>query len=415
MKRQTKGVVAIAATLLSFWTPAHADVVTEWNAIALSCVQGPPVPPMRGGPAGLLDIALVQAAVHDAVQAIEGRFEAYEYRNPALRGVGSPQAAAAAAAHGVLIGLYGAEAKCLENVADPATTYAGDAGLLAGAEAAAALLPLHRPTMVLPSDPFLGSTEPGQWRPTPGVTQGSGTFLGYTAPFALTRPSQFRPAPPPSLKSARYRRDYNEVKSVGSLQSATRTPEETDVARFWTANFFSQWYEALRTIAEERLERTGDRARLLALVSFAAADSQISVYEAKYHYNYWRPITAIHEGHADGNPGTIGDPDWTPFINTPPYPEYTSGANCLTAAITSVLRRFFKTDHVAFSIASTTGGLEVNPRSYQRLSDIEKEMIGARVLQGIHFRTAETQGRKQGQRIGHWTYRNYLRPLRQPH
>jgi hypothetical protein len=415
MKRHTKRVVAIAATLLSCWVPVHADVVTEWNATTLSCVQGPPVPPMRGGPAGLLDIALVQAAVHDAVQAIEGRFEAYEYRNPALRGVGSLEAAVAAAAHGTLAGLYGPEAKCLEDVTDPAVSYAGDPGLQAGAEAAAALLPLRRPTIVLPTDPFLGDTEAGQWRPTPGVTQGVGTFLAHTAPFALNRPSQFRPAPPPPLKSTRYLRDYNEVKTIGSIYSGARTPEQTDLARFWSVNFFTQWFSTLRTIADEHLDRTGDRARLLALASFAAADSQISVYDAKYHYNFWRPITAIQEGQHDGNPRTGGDPAWTPFIVTPPYPDYSSGANCLTAAITTVLRHYFRTDRLEFSVASTAADLVENPRHYTRLSAVEKEMVEVRILQGIHYRFAEDAGRKQGVRIGHWTFRNYLRPLRQPH
>jgi hypothetical protein len=398
--------------LLGVWTSAHADPVTEWNAITLSCVQGPPAPPNRGGPAGLLDIALVQAAVHDAVQAIEGRFEAYEYANPAMRGVGSPAAAASAAAYGVLKGLYGADDPCLVNVALPSVVYAGDAGLAAGEEAAAALLPLHRPTMVLPTDPFLGSTEPGQWRPTPGVTQGAGTFMAVTAPFAMKSPSQFRPAPPPPLKSWRYVRDYMEVKAVGSSTSTLRTPEQTDASRFWSVNFFSQWNQAVRHLADQRVAGIGDKARLFALVSFAAADSQISVYETKYVYNYWRPITAIQQGDFDGNRWTVGDAGWTSLITTPPYPDYSSGANCLAAAITGVIRHFFATDAVEMSIWSTNTGLTVNPRTYKRLSDIEREMVNVRIWQGIHFRTAEDVGRRQGARIGHWVSHRYLRPLR---
>jgi hypothetical protein len=393
-------------------TPVQADAVTEWNAITLSCVQGPPAPPNRGGPAGLLDIALVQAAVHDAVQAIEGRYESYEYKNAALRGAGSSAAAAASAAYGVLKGLYGADDPCLANASDPSIVYAGDAGLTAGAEAAAALLPLHRPTMVLPTDPFIGSTEPGQWRPTPGVVQGASTFMAVTAPFAMKWPGQFTPPPPPSLNSFRYWRDYQEVKAIGGSVNSTRTSEQTDIARFWTANFFSQWNEALRKLAEQRVPKLGDRARLFALVAFAAADSQISVYETKYRYNYWRPITAIQQGDFDGNRWTAGDAGWTSMINTPPYPEYSSGANCFTAAITGVLRHFFHTDKVEVSISSTTAGLTVNPRTYQRLTDIEKELVEVRIWQGVHFRTAEEVGRVQGRRIAHWTYHKYLRPLR---
>jgi hypothetical protein len=397
---------------LTWWGPVHADAVTEWNAVTLSCVQGPPSPPNRGGPAGLLDIALVQAAVHDAVQAIQGRFESYEYENPALRRTGSPAAAASAAAHGMLVGLYGADDPCLANVSDPAVVYAGDPGLQAGIEAAAALLPLHRPAMVLPTDPFLGSNESGQWRPTTGVTQGAGTFMAVTAPFAMKSPSQFRPGSPPPLRSFRYWRDYVEVKAIGSNVSTLRTPKQNDAARFWTVNFFSQFNEALRHIAEQRVHDIGDRARLFALVSFAAADSQISVYDSKYVYNYWRPVTAIQEGAFDGNPWTLGDPGWTPLVQTPPYPEYSSGANCLTASITSVLRHFFGTDKLQFSVWSTATGLEMNPRTYRRLSDLEKEMVEVRIWQGIHFRTAENVGRMQGTRIGNWTFHKYLRPLR---
>src|SRR5688572_21961279 len=152
---------------LCAWAPVHADVITDWNAITLNCVQGGTTPANRSGPAGLLDIALVQAAVHDAVQTVQGRFKPYQYENEARRDMGSPAAAAAAAAHGVLAGMYGAANACLANVTNPAVTYSGDAGLQTGAEAAAALLPLRRPTLTLPTDPFLGSNEIGQWRPTP--------------------------------------------------------------------------------------------------------------------------------------------------------------------------------------------------------------------------------------------------------
>jgi hypothetical protein len=398
--------------LMGAWTSAQADAVTEWNAITVSCVQGSSTPANRGGPSGLLDIALVQAAVHDAVQAIEGRYESYEYENKAHRGAGSPAAAAASAAHGVLKGLYGADDPCLVNVSDPSIVYAGDPGLQAGSEAAAALLPLHRPTLVLPTDPFLGSNEPGEWRPTPGVTQGTATFMAVTAPFAMKSPSQFRPAPPPGLNSWRYWRDYQEVKAIGANVNSTRTSDQTEAARFWTVNFFSQWNQAVRHLADNRVPNLGDKARLFALVAFAAADSQISVYETKYLYNYWRPITAIQNGDADGNRWTQGDAGWMPFIQTPPYPDYSSGANCLAASITGVIRHFFGTDKVPMSVWSTGAGVTVNPRTYARLSDIEREMVEVRIWQGIHFRTAEYVGRAQGAQIGHWTYHKYLGPLR---
>lgn len=402
----------VAAVCLTAWSAAHADVVTEWNAVTLRCVQGDVSPANRGGPAGLLDIALVQAAVHDAVQTIQGRFEPYRYQNRKRRGVGSPEAAAAAAAHGVLVGLYGADDPCLATVVDPAHTFAGDPGLEAGTEAAIALLPHARPTFGLPTDPFIGSERPGQWRPTPGVSQGFGTFLAHTVPFAMRSPGQFRPAPPPRLTSLRYAKDYYEVKALGAAIASKRTPEQDDAARFWTVNFFSQWNEVLRGIADEYLDDVGDSARLLALAAFAAADSQISVYDAKYEYNYWRPVTAIQQGSRDGNPLTIGDPNWTPLVQTPPYPDYSSGANCLVGAYTTVLRRFFGTDRLRFSVWSTASGVVVNPRTYERLSQAVQEMVEVRIWQGIHFRTAEEVGRVQGVRIGNWTFDHYLRPAR---
>jgi hypothetical protein len=266
--------------------------------------------------------------------------------------------------------------------------------------------------MVLPTDPFLGSEEPGQWRPTPGVTQGAATFMAVTAPFAMNRPEQFRPAPPPRLKSWRYLFDYHEVKAIGSASSTVRTAAQTETAYFWTANYFSQWNQALRAIADQHLSDVGDTARLFALTAMAAADSQISVYEAKYRYSYWRPITAIQQGNQDGNPWTVGDGAWTPLVQTPPYPEYSSGANCLVASITTVLQQFFATDRFEFRVWTTNASVTVNPRTYQRFSDVQRELVEARILQGIHFRTADEVGRRQGAHIGRWTFNKYLRPLK---
>ena len=386
-------------------SPAHADAVTDWNAITVNCVSV-----NRPGPVGVLDVALVQAAVHDAVQAIQGRFESYRYSNPDRLGDGSEAAAAASAAHQMLVGLYGAGVACLSGVVNPAVTYAGDPGLAAGSEAAAALLPLYRPTFTLPTDPFFGGTGPGEWRLTPGVTQAVNTFMAETEPFVLDRASQFRPPPPPPLVSERYRRDYDEVKSLGSLTGSTRLPEETDMARFWNA-FPVQFQAAIRSIANAHVPDTGDKARLFALASLAIADSQIAVYDTKYHFNFWRPITAIREGASDGNPRTIGDPAWTPFFVTPPYPDYSSGANNISGAATAILRLFFERDEFEFSISSAAMGLTTNPRHYHRFSDAAQEVVDARVLQGIHFRFADEEGRRQGERIAHWAFHKYLRPL----
>jgi len=402
--------VLVACVCLGWSPSAQADVVTDWNAIAQRCVLGGPTPPNRPGPPGLLDIALVQAAVHDAVQAIEGRFQAYHYSNAAMLGSGSPEAAVAAATFGVLAGRYGADNACLVGVPDPAVTYAGDAGLLAGDEAAKAMLPLYREAFTAPIDPFLGGDGPGEWRPQPGVAQGAFTFMAYTTPFVLNRPSQFRPQRQPPMRSEQYRREYDEVKAYGSRTGSARSVEQTDLARFWMSPV-SSWIAALRTIAGTHVAGIGDKARLLALASLAAADAQITIYDSKYHFNFWRPETAIREGDNDGNPNTVGDPAWTPFLSTPPYPEYSSGANCLSGAMVTTLQLFFGTDEFDFSVSSSVADLTTNPRDYQRFSDAALDVVEVRILQGIHFRSADEAGRRQGARVAHWVFTKFLRRL----
>jgi hypothetical protein len=410
----TRGIVIACAAVGWAW-PAQADIVTQWNTVTLRCVQGGPSPANRGGPVGLLDVALVQLAVHDAVQAIEGRYEPYHYRNPSLLGAGSIDAAAAAAAYRMLVGLYGADDPCLAaalGVTDPAITYAGNPGLQAGNEAAAALLPLYRPTFMSPIDPFIGGTGPGEWRPTPGNTQGTNTFMAYSVPFALKSTRQFRPQPAPPLKSTVYTREYNEVKTLGSAMNSSRTPDQTDLALFWTGNPISTWFGALRTIADDHIDDVGDAARVFALASMSAADGQMTVYETKYHYNFWRPITAIREGATDGNPNTVGDPGWTPYVVTPPYPDHSSGANCLAASILTTVQLFFGTDEFPFSVLSAVGGLTTNPRQYERFSDAMQDIVDVRIYQGIHFRSADEEGRRQGARVAHWVFQKFLRPVR---
>ena len=405
--------LVLAVTCFTSTTVAQADVVTDWNAITLRCVQGVPgmVPANRSGPVGLLDIALVQAAVHDAVQAIEGRYEAYRYSNPNLLGAGSTNAAAASASYQMLAGLYGADDPCLVGVINPAVTYAGDGGLQAGNEAAAVLLPLYRPTFVSPIDPFIGGTEPGQWRPTPNVAAAANTFMAYTEPFTLKSTRQFRPQPPPPMVSEIYTREYNEVKSLGRLGSnSARTPEQTDLAMFWFTNPISAWFGTLRGIAIANINNVGDSARLFALAGMASADGQMTVYETKEHYNFWRPITAIWFGDDDGNPDTAGDPTWMPLMQTPPYSDHSSGANCLASSILSTVELVLGTDAVNFSITSSIGGLTANPRFYNSLSTALDDIVEVRILQGIHFRSADIEGRRQGARVAHWAYQRFLRP-----
>lgn len=398
-------LVAAIALHLSAVGVARADVVTAWNVTIVNCVSA-----NRPGPTSGLDIALAHGAMHDAVQANEGRFESYAYADATRLGLGTPEAAAAAAAYGVLAGLYGAGHACLSAVTLPVDAYPGDAGLATGAAAAAAFLPLYRSAFALPTDPFVGGTAPGEWRLTPGVAAGANTYLVYTQPFMLNRARQFRPEPPPPLDSEAYRRDYDEVKKYGSVNSPDRSIDQNDLIRFW-GNFGGQWNGAIRLIADAHVPDVGDKARLFALASYANADALISVFETKYHYNFWRPITAIREGDNDGNPNTEGQAGWTPFLSTPAYPDHSSGANNATGAYTGILELFFGTDEFAFTVSSGAVGLLTNPRTYQRFSQAAQEVVDVRVLQGIHFRFADEAGRRQGNRVAHWVFQKFLRPL----
>lgn len=404
----------VTGLVISVWLcwagTAHANAVTDWNAIAAQAVTVG-----RAGPPGLLDLVLVHAAVHDAVQALEGRFEPYYFTGiPGAHG--SPAAAVAAAAYGVLAELYPAQRPGPTGLDQKYADYLslngldGDPGLDVGEAAAAALLTQYRPTIPLTVN--TGVTQTGQWRSTPPANLPAAfEFLRYTTPFTLLRQSQFRPEPPPPLTSVRYFRDYDEVKALGSAGSLTRTPAQTDLAHFWSENFVAQWNRALRAIAEPHVPDIGDSARLFALANLAAADSAITAWESKFHFNFWRPITAIREGDNDGNSRTVGEAGWNSLIATPPYPDYTSGANNLTGAFTRILELFFGTDEFSFSVTSTAPLAIQKTRNFTSFSQVAQEVVDARVYLGIHFRFADDAARTQGGRVAHWVFMRFLRPV----
>jgi hypothetical protein len=404
----------IACGILAWAGPVSADAVTDWNEIAQGAIATG-----RPGPVGTLDSALVQIAVHDAVQAIERRFEPYHVEIKGAKGKKS--AAVAAAAHDVLVALYPAQATSLDMAYYNYLAQKGlgdDPGLLVGQKAAAGILPLYR---AAPASfpPFTGGTEIGQWRPTPSYLPGpppafspmAAPWLADTDPFTLTSPRRFRAAPPPALTSERYTRDYNEVKAYGALTGSSRTAEQTDIAYFWSENFIAQWNRALRAIANQRIHRIGDSARLFALANIAMADSAITAWDTKRYYFLWRPITAINEGDNDGNPDTAGDPAWQSLINNPNYPDYTSGANNLTGAVTKTLALFFDTDHMTFEVTSNAPLAVQKTRTYHRFSDAAQEVVDARIYLGIHFRFADTAARAQGRRVADWAFNHFLLPL----
>src|SRR5687767_8469138 len=407
--------IIFAAILLLAVHAVHADVVSDWNAIAVqSTITG-----SRPGPTGVIDLAMVHAAMYDAVQAIERRYEPYYVEVPGASG--NPTAAAARAARDVLVSEFPAQTDNINmTYLQYLTTHnipADDPGVAVGITAAAGIIAVRAcdgafPTVAPP--PFIGGTGIGVWRPTPPANLPmQATWFGNVTPFVITRPSQFRAEPPPAVSSRQYARDYIEVKSVGALNSTTRTPEQTDVAHFYAGNTLVIWNRALRDISNANVNNVADSSRLFALAEMAVADALITSWNNKSYYVFWRPITAIREGDNDGNPITEGDVAWQSLITTPNYPDYTSGAVNFATAMTKSLEHFFETDSITFSVTTTNTVPTVqDTRTYHRFSDAAEDVVNARVYSGIHFRFADEAARKQARGIALWGYKNYMRPLR---
>jgi hypothetical protein len=414
LRQRSSTVVAIVATVMMLGVPviAAADAVSDWNAIAVQAT----LTAARPGPTGFTDLATVHVAIHDAVQAIEGKFQPYYVE---VRGAsGSPSSAAAKAARDVLVSRFPAQAAALETIYQQYlldhNLSGTDAGVAVGAAAASGIIALRGCDASFPQTPgtpFIGGTEPGMWRPTPpGNLAMAVPWLGSVVPFTLTRSSQFRAAPPPGMTTPEYTRDYDEVRSIGALNSSSRTAAQTDAAQFWAGNYVVIWNQFLRDIAATHIVDIAESARYFALAELATADAVISSWDSKNFYAFWRPVTAIREGENDGNPRTAGDAAWLPLITTPNYPDHTSGANNVTRAMTRTLELFFRTDRMTFSVATTnTGPTQQDVRTYTRFSDVAAEVVETRIHSGLHFRFADEAARQQGNDVAEWVYANFLR------
>jgi hypothetical protein len=411
---------------------ASADPVSQWSLIASDTIFAGGRP---AGAAPLLDFAMVHIAIHDAVQAYEKRF--HPYAADIDDATGSPVAAVARAARDVLVNRFPAQTatihtKYLAFLASHTLTEA-DEGRLVGEHAAAAIIALRAndgsyPTP--PPPPDLGHTGAGQWRPTPtALAPFSAPWLGAVEPFTMKFNEQFRARPHPPLTSRQYARAYNEVKTMGGpvgYPGVVRTPEQTQVAYFFSGNIILMFEGTVRGLVEacemgtggrycKSLKKLGDSARLFALANLAGADAGIRSWNSKKHYNFWRPITAIQQilpEDNDGNPATEADPTWTPLIPTPPYPDYTSGANNVSGSFTTILERFFDTDEVTFKMTSNAPQAMPNVRTYERFSDLADDVVDARIFLGIHFRFADTAARREGTRVATQAFNHFLRPVR---
>jgi len=422
MRPVKKVCVPMLGIVISLAIPSvvRADAVTDWNAIAIQTIAGVPSHP---GATGLLDSAVVQVAVYDAVEAISGRFRPYHVHIPGASG--SPDAAVARAAHDVLVSRFPSLTVTLDltyhNYLATHKLAEDDPGVAVGQQAAAGIIALRANDGSFPlnSPPFTGGTDPGVWRPTPSYLPGPpppfspmlAPWLASVTPFTLTSPSQFRAPTPPSLTSHRYATAYNEVKSLGARFNSGRTPEQTDLALFWAANYQVLWNHVLRDLATAHVHNLDDSARLFALANLAMGDAVITAWDTKLHYVFWRPLTAIHEADNDGNPETASDADWQPLINNPNYPDYTSGANNVTGAATRALALFFGTDEMTFSATTTNPAALQQVRTYNRFSDAAADVVNARIYEGIHFRFADVQARKQGRHVAQWAFSHFLRSV----
>jgi membrane-associated phospholipid phosphatase len=266
--------------------------------------------------------------------------------------------------------------------------------------------------------PYIPSAEPGAWRRTPPFFRPPELpQWPYVTCFALTNGAQFRPTGPPSLTSTQYAADFNQVKSLGAANSTNRTAEQTLIARFWSDFSYTvtppgHWNQIAQNVATNRGLSLAQNARLFALLNIAMADAAISVWDAKYVYNFWRPVTAIQNADVDGNPETVADPSWTSLLNTPAFPEYVSGHSAFSAAASTVLTRFFGTDAVSFTVGSDAvpGVL----RTYQSFSFTADEIALSRIYGGIHFLSADVDGLRIGNAIGAYVDENFLQPLATP-
>ena len=404
---------ATAATAPRQASAGHPAVISDWNAIAVSTLSGDTTTqPVED----ILYMALVQAAVYNAVVGVEGRYTPYRFHAHAPRGT-SAQAAAVAAAHQILVTYVPAARAALDaayaaSLAQLPGGTAKTSGVAFGTRAADSLIRLRAGDGRNAPIVFTRPPAPGIWRPTPpALLPMSAPWLGFVTPLLVRSATQFAPPAPPALTSARYARDLTEVQALGSSTSAGRTAAQTSTALFFSGNPLVQYNAALRDQVTARHLDIVDAARMFAAIDMSVADAEISVWRAKYVYGLWRPITAIDLADTDGNPATSADTTWAPMITTPPYPEYPSGYNAFNSTVAHGLENLFQTRHLQLTLTSTAvPGVQ---RHYDCGGPLLQDVVDARVWEGIHFRTADIAARDMGERLAAWTLDHYFHPVHQ--
>lgn len=425
-------LVSAAGTPATASAQTQDNVVLDWNLYASNAFMNPAtaatpgagMPPQVGG----VHLAIVQGAVYDAVIMIEGGYQPYLEGLPEADENASVAAAVATAAHDAIVGVQitppltpeivsRVDGLLAESLADATATDGASAvaaGVAAGEAAAAAMLATRENDGRYVPTEVVAGTDPGDWRPTPPANVPDPfAWMGNVKPFMVESASQFRSKGPRPVHSVAYARDYNEVKKLGGpTEGSARTAKQEAVAQFFTVNPVEMYNRAFRTFAEERGLSTVDQARLFAMLNLTGADSLITCFNDKLHYSFWRPITAIHNGSADGNWWTVGDPNWTSMVPSPPYSEHSSGYNCVTAGFMHAATDFFGNGWVNFELVKVVPGAADVTRTYRRFTDVIYDTIDARVFQGIHFRTSDVQGARVGKQVAHWMDQHYFHMVR---
>jgi len=398
-------------------TAARADTVLDWNAIAVNTAVANKQNPF----AQARYAAIVQLAVFEAVNSITHKYQPYLGTITAPPGA-SPDAAAIEAAYQVLSTyfpasqptLYADWMNSMQSIPDGS---AKTDGIATGDAAAAAMIALRANDGSSPPQFYTpGPSVPGAWQATPscpvvnGVAVGTGFQWQNVTPFGIASASNFLLDPPPALTSDRYARAYNEVMTVGSVDSTQRPQDRANVALFYAASSPTQVFnQAAQQVAVAQGRSLSDNARALALINMAMSDSLVASFLNKYTYNFWRPETAIHAGNTDGNPNTAGDPNWAPFITTPCFPSYPSNHGSAGNSAAAVMRRIYGDD--GFSITLTNPAVPTIVLQYTSFKQITDDISDARVYGGIHFRTDQVAAERLGRAVGKTVYKHNLRPV----
>jgi hypothetical protein len=390
--------------LLMLAVAARADVIMDWNTRAEAVVSDKRLPP----PVQARAMALMHVSMFQAINAIERRYRPYRFELIADRNT-SREAAAAAAAHAVLTALYpdqrvALDAQLAQDLAAVAEGPAKDRALILGRKAAADLLELHAADGT-GTDDYRPFTQAGVYVPTQPV---AGYLVRTFQPWVMTSAAQFRPAPPPALTSELWTRDVNEIREFGALKSPVRSEEQTTVAKFWFLTGAPTYNPIVRQVVLARKLNLLDCARVYALTSMAVADSFIAVFDAKYQYNFWRPVTAIRNADLSQNPATPRDPAWQPLGETPMHPEYPC-AHCISSSAVAATLQALLGDEVG-EITLTSSTAPGVTRRWTRLSNYVDEVSNARVWAGFHYRFSTEAAKEMGRKIGELTVSTQLRP-----